>query len=66
MPECFNYSHLTQADLNQDNLGKSVVLGLRNIPKQGDEHKVYGLPTIRTDISPPRNLSIGNYKVHIS
>lgn len=35
----------------EDNLGRSMRLGYRNTPKQGDEKRVFGIPTIRTDIA---------------
>lgn len=31
-------------------LGKATKYGFRNTPKQGDQNRVFGVPTVRTDI----------------
>ena len=46
-----------QAD---DNLGKSVRFGMRNVPHSGDEDRVFGVPTIRSDIKKPRQKSVAD------
>jgi len=41
-------------------LGKTNKFGYRNITKQGDENRVFGVPTIRSDISAPQKKSIAD------
>lgn len=41
----------TEKEVRVDkDLGKTTQFGYRNITKNGDENKVFGVPTIRTDI----------------
>jgi len=37
---------------DEDNLGKSNIIGNRNIVKDGDEKRIFGLSTIRNDLKP--------------
>ncbi len=48
-----------------DNVGRSTNFGTRNIPKEGDERRVFGLPTIRSDILKPALTSVANPYVKI-
>ena len=32
--------------------------------KAGDETRVFGVPSIRTDVTKPKNLSVANSMVH--
>ncbi len=39
-----------EVEVDRD-LGKSVKFGYRNNPKPGDENRIFGVPTIRSDIN---------------
>jgi len=43
-----------------DDLGKTNKHGYRNIPKEGDEDRIFGVPTIRSDIKQPKNVSVAD------
>ncbi len=40
---------INEVDPDKD-LGKATKNGWKNMPKSGDENRVFGVPTIRTDI----------------
>jgi len=44
-------------------LGKSTKFGTRNITKQGDEERIFGTPTIRTDVIKPIKKSVADPNV---
>lgn len=44
-------------------LGKSNKIGSRNVTRQGDENRIFGVPSIRTDVVKPKNLSVANSMV---
>ncbi len=46
-------------------LGKSTKFGTRNLTKLGDEDRVFGTPTIRTDIIKPIKKSVADPNVAI-
>ena len=46
-------------------LGKSTKFGTRNLTKTGDEDRVFGTPTIRTDIIKPIKKSVADPNVAI-
>jgi EF-hand domain-containing family member B len=46
-----------------DNLGKTNKYGFRNITKEGDENRVFGVPTIRYDIPKPIQQSVADPNV---
>jgi hypothetical protein len=55
------YGEPTQkAVIDDPNLGKSNRYGYRNMPKVGDETRVFGLPTIRSDVQKPKMRSIAD------
>lgn len=43
-----------------DNLGKTNKYGFRNVTKEGDENRVFGVPTIRYDIPKPAQQSVAD------
>lgn len=47
-------------------LGKSIRFGTRNTTKSGDEDRVFGTPTIRTDIIKPIKKSVADPNVCFS
>ena len=49
-----------------DNLGKSVKHGFRNIVNEGDQNRVFGVPTIRYDIKKPARQSVADSNVFFS
>lgn len=42
----------------EDCLGKATRFGFRNSAKPGDESRLFGTPTIRTDIHAPKQISV--------
>jgi len=46
-----------------DSLGKSTRHGFKNTPKAGDEDRIFGIPTIRTDVLKPTLKSIADPNV---
>ena len=46
-----------------DNLGKTNKFGFRNIPHEGDENRVFGVPTIRYDVPKPKQQSVADPNV---
>lgn len=46
-------------------LGKSTRFGTRNLTKPGDEDRVFGTPTIRTDIIKPVKKSVADPNVNL-
>lgn len=46
-----------------DDLGKSNRHGFRNIVKEGDENRMFGVPTIRYDIKKPARVSVADPNV---
>jgi len=50
---------LQEATLDQG-LGKSTKFGTRNLTKNGDQDRVFGTPTIRTDIMKPIKKSVAD------
>jgi len=55
------YGEPTQKTVIDDpNLGKSSKFGYRNVPKPGDESRVFGVPTIRSDIQKPKVRSVAD------
>jgi EF-hand domain-containing family member B len=51
----------TEKEVETDfNLGKSVQFGYRTTPHPGDEDRVFGVPTIRSDIKQPECASIAD------
>ena len=53
-------SHEVRPD---DDLGHTNKFGWRNQPKQGDEARVFGVPTIRYDIPKPKQQSVADPNV---
>lgn len=49
-----------------DDLGKSNRYGFRNIVKEGDENRMFGVPTIRYDIPKPVRQSVADPNVFFS
>lgn len=45
---------------NDDCLGRATRYGFKNLPKKGDEQRVFGVPSIRFDVSKPANPSVAN------
>ncbi len=43
-----------------DNLGRSVQFGYRTQPHPGDENRVFGVPTIRSDIKQPNIIGLAD------
>jgi hypothetical protein len=41
-------------------LGKATRHGWKNAPKEGDENRLFGIPTIRYDIPKPKQQSMGD------
>ncbi|KAL4498490.1 hypothetical protein ABPG72_019608 [Tetrahymena utriculariae] len=59
--ECLKFKDLTLQDVMQSNLGRSIpTIGVKSVSQQIDEKKIFGIPSIRTDISPPRFQSLSN------
>ena len=51
----------TEKEVASDkDLGRSVQFGYRNTPHCGDEDRIFGVPTIRSDIECPNNRSIAD------
>ena len=48
-----------------DNLGKTNKYGFRNITKEGDENRIFGVPTIRYDIPKPAQQSVADPQVSL-
>ncbi len=46
-----------------DDLGRTNKYGFRNITKEGDENRVFGVPTIRYDIPKPKMQSVADPNV---
>lgn len=46
-----------------DDLGRCSKIGSRNIPKEGDENRLFGVPTIRYDIKKPERQSVADPNV---
>lgn len=46
-----------------DDLGRTNKFGFRNITKEGDENRVFGVPTIRYDIPKPARQSVADTNV---
>lgn len=46
-----------------DDLGRSNRHGFRNIVKEGDEQRLFGVPTIRYDIKKPERVSVADPNV---
>ena len=46
-----------------DDLGRTNKYGFRNITKEGDENRVFGVPTIRYDIPKPARQSVADQNV---
>lgn len=44
-------------------LGTTKRYGFRNLPKKGDEGRVFGVPSIRFDVTKPGNSSVANIVV---
>lgn len=54
----------TEYDVRQDDdLGRCSKIGSRNIPKEGDENRLFGVPTIRYDIKKPERQSVADPNV---
>lgn len=53
----------TLEECNDKNLGKTNKYGFRNITKIGDESRLFGAPTIRTDIKQPAMKSVADPNV---
>jgi len=49
-----------------DDVGRSIRFGTRNLPKEGDEKRVFGIPTVRSDILKPALPSVANPYVKFS
>lgn len=49
---------------NDPSLGKSTRFGTRNVTKSGDQDRVFGTPTIRTDIVKPVKKSVADPNVN--
>lgn len=43
-----------------DDLGTTNRHGFRNIPHEGDENRVFGVPTIRYDVPKPKQQSVAD------
>ena len=43
-----------------NDLGKATRLGYRNAPKNGDENRIFGIPTLRTDLNKSNLKSIAD------
>jgi hypothetical protein len=41
-------------------LGKTIRHGFRNMPNKGDEARVFGVPSIRFDVTKPEKNSVAN------
>ena len=51
----------TAYDVREDNdLGRCAKINCTNVPKPGDENRVFGVPTIRYDIKKPERASIAD------
>ncbi|EAR97427.3 hypothetical protein TTHERM_00340080 (macronuclear) [Tetrahymena thermophila SB210] len=58
--DCLKYKDLTLQDVMQSNIGRSIpTIGVKSV-SQIDDKKIFGIPSIRTDISPPRFQSLTN------
>lgn len=56
----------TQYDVREDDdLGRCTKIGSRNVPKEGDENRAFGVPTIRYDIKKPEKQSVADPNVII-
>lgn len=44
-------------------LGRTQKYGFRNVPKKGEEGRVFGVPSVRLDVSKPANPSVANMVV---
>lgn len=49
-----------------DDLGRTNKYGFRNITKEGDENRLFGVPTIRYDIPKPKMQSVADPNVLLS
>lgn len=49
-----------------DDLGRTNKYGFRNITKEGDENRIFGVPTIRYDIPKPKMQSVADPNVLLS
>jgi len=41
-------------------LGRSLRPGYRNVPRDGDDGRSFGVPSVRTDLPAPRSVSVAN------
>jgi hypothetical protein len=48
--KCISGEPTLKEVLVDKNLGKTLKFGYRNIVKPGDENRIFGVPTIRSDI----------------
>ena len=48
-----------------DDLGTTNRHGFRNIPHEGDENRVFGVPTIRYDVPKPKQQSVADPNVQL-
>lgn len=54
----------TEYDVREDDdLGRCTRVGCRNIPKEGDQNRVFGVSTIRYDIKKPAQQSVADPNV---
>jgi len=58
--KCISGAPTEKEVMPDKDLGKTLNFGYRNITKQGDEDRVFGVPTIRNDISEPGIKSIAD------
>jgi hypothetical protein len=49
-----------------DDLGRTNKYGFRNITKEGDENRLFGVPTIRYDIPKPARQSVADPNVFLN
>jgi hypothetical protein len=61
--KCIKGEATFQEAYKDDGLGKSTKIGSRNIPKESDQDRVFGVPTIRTDIKKPQQKSVADPNV---
>jgi len=58
--KCLRGDPIVSQVKEDENLGKSTKHGFRNSTKEGDERRVFGVPTIRNDVKKPSLRSVAD------
>jgi len=64
LAKCITGEAVFKQNKEEDSLGRSTRYGYRNVPMPGDEGRVFGVPTIRSDIEKPKTRSVADPNVN--